>query len=94
MYKALTSFTGLLSMAQGEIKEITDKSVIKDLIRAGYIEEVKDYTSLLDKISSNNDKKNKKNTTKVKDTEEEKNDKENTSDDDNTTPVKDTEVAE
>lgn len=41
MYKALVSFSGLISMAVGEIREITDESIVKDLLKAGYIEEVK-----------------------------------------------------
>ena len=41
MYKALGSFSGLISMAKGETREIKDKEIIKDLLKAGYIEEVK-----------------------------------------------------
>jgi hypothetical protein len=41
MYKALVSFSGLVSMSKGQVKEIKDKEVIEDLLRAGYIEEVK-----------------------------------------------------
>ena len=41
MYKALKSFGGKVSMHRGEVKAITDKEVIADLTRAGYIEEVK-----------------------------------------------------
>ena len=41
MYRALKSFSGKVSMHKGEIKAITDKSVVADLLRAGYIEEVK-----------------------------------------------------
>ena len=41
MYKALTSFSGILSMAEGEVRDIADKAVISDLLKAGYIEEVK-----------------------------------------------------
>lgn len=36
-YKALTSFSGSISMAKDEIRELTDKSLIKDLSKAGYI---------------------------------------------------------
>lgn len=42
MYKALVSFTGVISMAAGEVREIPNPSVVRDLIRAGYIEAVKD----------------------------------------------------
>ena len=40
MYKALVSFSGNISMSKGQIKEIKDKELIKDLIKANYIEEV------------------------------------------------------
>lgn len=42
MYKALISFSGVVSMTIGEIKEITDESIVKDLLNAGYIEKVAD----------------------------------------------------
>ena len=41
MYKALISFTGLVSMAKGDVREISDISLANDLIKARYIEEVK-----------------------------------------------------
>ena len=41
MYKALKSFAGKVSMRKGEVKEINDKEIVKDLLSAGYIEEVK-----------------------------------------------------
>lgn len=40
-YRALENFSGALSMHIGEEKELTNKAVIKDLLRAKYIEEVK-----------------------------------------------------
>lgn len=40
LVKALISFCGIESMASGEIKEITDKYVIDDLVKAGYIEKM------------------------------------------------------
>lgn len=36
-YKALTSFSGSISMYKDEIRELTDQSLIKDLTKAGYI---------------------------------------------------------
>lgn len=42
MFKALVSFSGKISMAEGEIGDIDDKDVIKDLTAAGYIVRVKD----------------------------------------------------
>lgn len=41
MYKALKSFSGVVSMAEGEVKDISDPTIVKDLVEAGYIEEVK-----------------------------------------------------
>jgi hypothetical protein len=39
--KAKVSFAGAFSMVSGEIKECSDKATLKDLLKAGYIEEVK-----------------------------------------------------
>lgn len=41
MYKALISFSGLINMAAGEVREISDLAIAKDLIKAGYIMEMK-----------------------------------------------------
>ena len=41
LYRAKVSFSGIVSMTMGEVKEITDSSIVKDLLSAGYIEEVK-----------------------------------------------------
>lgn len=41
MYKALKTFSGKITMRKGEVKAITDEKVIADLLRAGYIVEVK-----------------------------------------------------
>ena len=40
-YKALTSFSGLVSMAVDEVREISDQSIADDLLHAGYIMEMK-----------------------------------------------------
>jgi len=40
-YRALVSFTGLVSMAKDEVREISDFSLAQDLLNANYIEEVK-----------------------------------------------------
>ena len=42
MYKALISFTGLISMTKGDVREISDISLASDLLKAGYIEEAKE----------------------------------------------------
>lgn len=39
MYQALISFTGLVSMTKGDVREISDISLANDLLKAGYIEE-------------------------------------------------------
>ena len=41
MHKALKSFSGIVSMYEGETREINDAEIIADLTKAGYIEEVK-----------------------------------------------------
>lgn len=42
LYKALVSFSGVVSMAMGDIKEIKDESIANDLLKSGYIEEVRE----------------------------------------------------
>lgn len=44
-YKALKSFSGVISMAEGDEKEINDKTVADDLLNAGYIQPVKTAAS-------------------------------------------------
>ena len=41
MYKAVVGFSGLITMKKGEVKEIKDKDLVKDLLKAGYIVEIK-----------------------------------------------------
>lgn len=41
MHKALKSFSGVISMHEGETREIDNAEVVADLLNAGYIEEVK-----------------------------------------------------
>ena len=38
--RALISFCGLVSMRKGEVKTIRDKSIVTDLLRAGYVEQI------------------------------------------------------
>ena len=40
-YKARVSFGGKVSMVVGEVRDLTDNAIVKDLLKAGYIEEVK-----------------------------------------------------
>ena len=37
LYKATVSFSGIISMTGGEVREISDPSLIADLTKAGYI---------------------------------------------------------
>ena len=41
MYRAKVGFSGLISMRKGEVRQIKDKNIVKDLLKAGYIEEIK-----------------------------------------------------
>lgn len=41
MHKALKSFSGIVSMHEGEAREIKDAEIVADLLKAGYVEEVK-----------------------------------------------------
>ena len=36
----MVGFSGLVSMSKGEVKEIRDKDIVADLLRAGYIEQI------------------------------------------------------
>lgn len=44
MYKALKSFSGLVSMRKGEVRNISNLAYVKDLLNAKYIEKVKTET--------------------------------------------------
>jgi hypothetical protein len=41
VHKALKSFSGAISMHEGETREIDNAELVADLLKAGYIEEVK-----------------------------------------------------
>lgn len=41
MHRALKSFSGAISMHEGETREIEDAEIVADLLKAGYIAEVK-----------------------------------------------------
>ena len=38
--RAVENFSGLISMRKGEARELEDELLLKDLLKAGYIEEV------------------------------------------------------
>lgn len=46
-YKAKITFGGVVSMAEGEVKEV-DERTAKELLKAGYIEEIKPATKKAD----------------------------------------------
>ena len=41
MYKAIKSFSGIITMTVGDTREIGDVNIANDLLKAGYIVEVK-----------------------------------------------------
>ena len=49
MYKATKSFSGIISMKKGDVREIKDDEVAKDLIRAGYVIELADESKPMTK---------------------------------------------
>lgn len=55
-YKALIAFSGIISMEKGEVRDISDLAVAYDLLKAGYIERIKETA----------EEKNKKKKTKRK----------------------------
>ena len=40
--RALVSFSGVISMYQGEEREYDNKIILSDLLKAGYIEKIED----------------------------------------------------
>lgn len=38
--RAIISFTGTVSMARGEVREISDLAIAENLVKVGYVEEV------------------------------------------------------
>lgn len=43
--RALESFSGVFSMYKGEVKECSDKTILRDLLNCKYIEEVEEKKS-------------------------------------------------
>ena len=37
-YRALVSFSGLVTMRKNEVRELSDEAIVKDLLQAKYIE--------------------------------------------------------
>ena len=57
--KAKQSFAGAIAMAKGEVRSIESDEVLKDLIRAGYVEAVKDNTAK-DVVKNENKRNNRR----------------------------------
>lgn len=57
LYKALISFSGVVSMTIGEVREFSDQSVIDDLVEAGYIMPMYEKTPKETKTKINTSKK-------------------------------------
>ena len=70
LVKALTSFVGKISMNVDEVREIVDKELAKDLIRAGHVIEIKATKNDLVAKPTENDEEEKVETTE--EVEEEK----------------------
>lgn len=62
--KALVSFVGKVTMAASEVREIKDEVIVKDLLRAGYVEVVEE-TDVKDKVVKEKIEKPKKSKKKV-----------------------------
>ena len=60
-YKAIVSFSGKVSMAMGQVRDFSDESLAKDLLKAGYIIPLE-----ADKKAKIEDKKEEKPKTKRK----------------------------
>lgn len=50
LVKAIKSFAGKLSMAADEIREVVEDEIVKDLLNAGYIEEIKEAETIEKKV--------------------------------------------
>ena len=64
-YKATTAFAGRkISMRRGEVKEITDEALAKDLLNAGYVIELDESKPLESKPEASKPKTTSKKTAK------------------------------
>lgn len=57
MYKAIKSFSGLINMKKGDVKEIKDEEIANDLLRAGYVMALEDEKPLTKATSKKSAKK-------------------------------------
>lgn len=58
LVRAKVSFAGAFSMYKDEVKECSDKAVLEDLLKAGYIEEVEQEKTTMKGGKSNESKRN------------------------------------
>lgn len=58
-YKALTTFSGKITMVKGEVREIADEKIAKDLIRAGYVVDLSERQKAQAKTTAKTSKKSK-----------------------------------
>ena len=54
-YKALTSFSGSVSMSKDEVMEISNKEISEDLLKAGYIEAVEEVKNETKRVRAKRD---------------------------------------
>ena len=59
-YKAIVSFSGKISMAMGQVREISDESLANDLLRAGYIIEAKPKEEKAENVKAEKPKSRRK----------------------------------
>ena len=60
VYRALRSFSGVISMATGEERELKDQYLIDDLLKAGYIAPVRDASEDQGPLKEKENEKTKK----------------------------------
>jgi hypothetical protein len=63
LYKATVSFSGVMAMHKGEVREISDPALVDDLSKAGYIipyESTKTTKTKVVKDSKDDDKPSKR----------------------------------
>ena len=70
-YKATISFSGRkLSMRRGEVRDITDEALVKDLLNAGYVIELKESKTQESKPVDSKPKTSAKKSSKKADTKD------------------------
>lgn len=56
--RALTSFSGVLCMAKGEVIKCDDKSLLDDLLSAGYVEPLEEKKAPKRSVKNENQRNN------------------------------------